>query len=138
MTVDQAMVTPESSRAFETIDCGLGVGHLAPLGWQHIADCRLVIVVGVTGVGKSTMLSRLGQTERAFTLLPDRRLLTDRLIIAEMQVADGLPVGEVRDRRERFKLTRRYRARRPGGMAQALSTLWLDPNEAPPPLVFLR
>ena len=136
MSAGQAMVMAEFSRSFESIDCGLGVGHPAPSGWQHIADWRLVIFVGVTGVGKSTTLSLLGRTARAFTLLPDRRLLTDRLIIAGMQAADGLPVVQVRDRRIRFDLTRRYRARYPGGMAQALATLWLDPDEVLPPLVF--
>ena len=136
MSAGQGTVTAESSRSFETIDCGLGVGNPAPSGWQHIADCRLVIIVGVTGVGKSTMLYWLGRMDKAFTYLPDRRLLTDRLIIAQMQIADGLPIRQVRDRRERFRLTRRYRARHPGGMAQALATLWLDPSVAPSPLVF--
>ena len=97
------MVTENVSRSFERLGYGVGVGHPAPSGWQHIADCRLVIIVGVTGVGKSTMLSQLDRTGRRFTLLPDRRSLTDRLIIAEMQLADGVPVTQVRDRKRTIR-----------------------------------
>lgn len=77
----------------------------------------LLIVLGLTGVGKSTAVAPL--TDRA-TLLPNRRTLTDALIIPEVQRAAGLPLRPVTDRLERFTLTRRYRERHPGGMADAL------------------
>ena len=40
------------------------------------------------------------------------------------------------DRAERFDYTRRYRAQNPGGLAQALSQLWIDPALWPQPLCF--
>ncbi len=48
----------------------------------------LAILVGVTGVGKSTTVDALAE-HFDFTLLPNRRTLTDQMIIAPMQTADG-------------------------------------------------
>jgi hypothetical protein len=42
----------------------------------------------------------------------------------------------VRDRQERFALTRTYREDHPGGMASALAGLWIDPQLLDGPLVF--
>ena len=77
----------------------------------------LLVVMGLTGVGKSTSVAALTDT---FTLLPNRRELTDALIIPAVQRADGLPLRAVSDRLERFELTRRYRELHPGGMVRAL------------------
>lgn len=74
-------------------------------------------MLGLTGVGKSTAVRAL---QASFTLLPNRRRLTDALIIPEMQRAAGTPVEPVTDRLERFELTRRYRELHPGGMVHAL------------------
>ncbi len=104
----------------------LATGDPAPPGWQPLAAVRLLILVGVTGVGKSTLLSELNRRGLAFTLLPDRRVLTDALIIRRMQAADGLPPTPVTDRKLRFDYTRRYRDRFPGGMAAALAQLWVE------------
>jgi hypothetical protein len=105
---------------------GLAAGDVAPAGWRPLSDVRLLILVGVTGVGKSTLLGELAAQGLAFTLLPDRRVLTDALIITQMHVEDGLPPAPVTDRKLRFDYTRRYRERFPGGMAAALTRLWLD------------
>jgi hypothetical protein len=78
----------------------------------------LVFLLGLTGVGKSTAAAAL--TRRGYALLPNRRALTDLLIIPEMQRADGQNPHPVYDRLERFALTRRYRERYPGGMVHAL------------------
>jgi hypothetical protein len=86
----------------------------------------LLILVGVTGVGKSTTLDYLQQSALGFSLLPDRRALTDRLIIGYLQTVDGVPVQPVKDRRERFAYTRRYHQLFPGGMSHALSQLVVD------------
>ena len=72
--------------------------------------------MGLTGVGKSTAVAALTD---AYTLLPNRRELTDALIIPAVQRADGLPLRAVTDRLERFTLTRRYRELHPGGMVGA-------------------
>jgi hypothetical protein len=121
---------------FEKITPALGWGDRSPGGWLRLADQPLVILVGVTGVGKSTTLRALQQAGAAFTLLPDRRTLTDHLIIAELQRLEGLTPHPVVDRRERFDYTRRYRQRYPGGMAHALTQLWFDPLLLTGPLVF--
>lgn len=95
---------------------------------------KLTFLLGLTGVGKSTAAAAL--TRRGYTPLPDRRALTDALIIPEMQRAAGEAPRAVTDRLERFELTRRYRALYPGGMVHALCR-YLEAN--PPgarPLVF--
>jgi len=115
---------------------GLAYGDPIPSGWQSIQTVPLLILVGVTGVGKSTTLERLQKSKRAFTLLPDRRELTDQLIIGYLQQLDGLPIQPVTDRRERFAHTRRYHQLFPGGMSHALSQLLVDPAQHPGWLVF--
>jgi hypothetical protein len=47
-----------------------------------------------------------------------------------MQAADGVPVAPVMDRGQRFAYTRRYREQYPGGMAHALTQLWVS-GDAP-------
>lgn len=118
---------------------GVHAGMPAPAGWEPVAVRPLLVLVGVTGVGKSTTLQELsaGATTAAhFTLLPDRRVLTDSLIIAAMQSADGLPAAPVRDRRQRFAYTRRFRELCPGGMAETLPLLAVDPAHTAPLLIF--
>lgn len=130
-------MTPEGA-ALPYLDLGpgLGAGGPIPAGWDAIAARPLLVLVGVTGVGKSTTLAHLMAGDIACSLLPDRRVLTDALIIPAMQAAAGLPSGPVNDRKLRFELTRRYRERFAGGMADALSQLCLDPARRPGLLVF--
>ena len=99
-------------------------------GWPGLAGRPLTVLVGVTGVGKSTALAALLSGASTLKLLPDRREVTDAVMI--------LPVtgGPVSDREARFELTARYRASHPGGMAQALGSLWADPAAWSGPLVF--
>ncbi len=107
-----------------------------PPGFQPLTGLPLVILVGLTGVGKSTVLELLPQNGLSFTLLPNRREITDEIIIASLQVeADETP-HLVTDRVERFEYTARYRAKFPGGMAHALSQLIINPNQAQPLLIF--
>ncbi len=80
----------------------------------------MLFLLGLTGVGKSTAVSALRERGVPFTLLPDRRTLTDELIVPEMQREAGSAVKPVSDRLERFELTRRYRKTHPGGMVAAL------------------
>ena len=96
--------------------------------WQPLADVDLTIFVGLTGVGKTTTLEAVADLGFTLTLLPNRRTLTDDLLIAELQLADGDPVSTVRDRAQRFAYTRRYRERYAGGMARALAQLLLKRN----------
>ncbi|WP_229775798.1 AAA family ATPase [Deinococcus ruber] len=94
--------------------------------WQQLGQQPVVVLVGVTGVGKSTALSAL----TGLRLLPDRRDVTDAVMILPLA---GQPVH---DREERFALTARYRELHPGGMAQALGSLYADPTHWSGPLVF--
>jgi hypothetical protein len=80
----------------------------------------LLVLVGLTGTGKTTTVNALEAQGCHFFLLPNRRELTDRLIISHLQQLDGEPVVPVTDRAERFNYTRRYREMYPGGMAEAL------------------
>ncbi|MBX3001247.1 MAG: hypothetical protein KF893_22190 [Caldilineaceae bacterium] len=108
----------------------------APAADRSIVDLPLLVLVGVTGVGKSTTLKALAEIGQRFTLLPDRRALTDDTIIATLQREDGLPPQPVTDRVQRFDYTRRYRERYPGGMAHALTQLRVDARMAEEALCF--
>jgi hypothetical protein len=109
---------------------------VAPVADISIVDLPLLVLVGVTGVGKSTTLQALTEIGHPFALLPDRRALTDDLIIAALQREDGLPPQPVTDRVQRFDYTRRYRERYPGGMAHALTQLRADERMTDEPLCF--
>jgi hypothetical protein len=107
----------------------------APAHWVSPVELPMVIVVGVTGVGKSTTLEHLGQRLRC-AFLPDRREVADRVVFPTLQDDAGEPRRPVRDRVERFRLTARWRERHPGGMAEALSRLRVDPAVLDRQLVF--
>lgn len=107
-----------------------------PPGFQPLAKLPLVILVGLTGVGKSTILDLLPQYGLNFTLLPNRREVTDEIIIASVQAEAGETPRPVKDRLERFEYTARYRSRHPGGMAHALSRLLVNTAQTEPLLIF--
>ncbi|WP_424951904.1 ATPase [Deinococcus sp.] len=94
-----------------------GLSAVPAPGWLPLSGKSLLVLVGVTGVGKSTALAALP----GLTLLPDRRELTDTVMILP------LSGGPVLGREERFALTARYRQAHPGGMAEALGMLHADP-----------
>jgi hypothetical protein len=121
---------------FTLLSPGIAMGEPIPEGWQTLADRPLVIIVGVTGVGKSTTLNKLAKTNCSHTLLPNRRELTDRLIIPYIQTIEGVPIQTVTDRRQRFDFTRRYRTYFPGGMSHALTQLWIDLSQMSGLLIF--
>lgn len=98
---------------------------------------KLLFLLGLTGVGKSTAVVALQDADSPFILLPNRRTLTDERIIPEMQWAAGKSLEPVTDRLGRFELTRRYRESYPGGMVHALSTyLVANPPKEGSALVF--
>lgn len=124
------------SLPFTLLSPGVGIGAPAPGGWEPAGERPLLVLVGVTGVGKSTALKALKAHGFAFHLLPDRRELTDRVIIAEMQTQAGETMAPVNDRKQRFAYTRAYRNHYPGGMAQAMTQLAIDPAALPGVLIF--
>jgi hypothetical protein len=106
-----------------------------PEPFQPLTGYPLIIMVGLTGVGKSTTLALLKE-RLDFSLLPDRRKITDEIIIASLQQADGQAPALVTDRVKRFEYTARYRTQHPGGMAYALSQVAVDPGRVNSPLLF--
>ncbi len=98
--------------------------------WYSLSTLEFIVLVGVTGVGKTTTLEALRDTGLAYSLLPDRRLVTDVVMIHAIA---GKPVT---DREERFALTAKYRELHPGGMAQAIGSLRIHLEILPSLLVF--
>ncbi|MEZ4612913.1 MAG: hypothetical protein R2838_22165 [Caldilineaceae bacterium] len=116
----------------DDVGAAVDAGGAVPNGWRPLTDLPLVILVGVTGVGKSTTIAALAVHAPDLHVLPDRRTLTDALIIAHVQQADGAPPAPVTDRAARFAYTRRYRTHFPGGMAHAVAQLRVAPHVTGP------
>ena len=93
---------------------------------------KLLLLVGLTGAGKSTALAALATALPGLVVLPDRRVLTDQVLLPEAQRLEGTAVSPVRDRVERFRLTARFRQEHPGGMAEVL-TRELESGQRPSP-----
>lgn len=103
--------------------------------FRSLVDFQLIILVGLTGVGKSTVVESLRQS-LDFTLLPNRREITNEIIISSLQQADGETPYIVDDRVKRFEYTARYRAQHAGGMAYALSRLAINAQKTASLLIF--
>lgn len=82
-----------------------------PAEARPLPELPLLVLVGLTGVGKSSLLEAL-----AYPTLPDRREVVDRYVLPLLGAQ-----GQALDRAERFALTRRFRQTHPGGVAEALS-----------------
>ncbi len=92
----------------------------------------LVVLVGLTGAGKSTAVAALRRARPDLTLLPNRRELADRIVLPEAQRLQGREPEAVTDRLERFALSARYRAEHRGGLAHALARHLAQDAEAHP------
>ena len=79
-------------------------------------EAPLLILVGLTGVGKSTLVEAL-----ALPRLPDRRELVDLYVLPRYGARPPIP------REERFRLTRRFREEFPGGVAEVLARGYVPP-----------
>lgn len=95
----------------------------APPGRAALATARLVIFVGLTGSGKSATVAGLAASGAVRAVLPDRRAVTDRIILPAMT---GDPGRQVTDRIERFRMTAAFRDAHPGGMGDVLERLTVD------------
>jgi len=84
---------------------------------------RLLVMVGLTGSGKTATVGALARSGAVHAVLPDRRALTDHVILPAMT---GDPAHRVTDRIERFRLTAAFRERHPGGMGEVLTHLSVD------------
>lgn len=83
----------------------------------------IIFIVGLTAVGKSSTVAQLKTSHK---LLPNRRELTDRIIIPEVQRSLNQALVPISDRIERFEMTGRYRQMQPEGMIHALKTYLLE------------
>ncbi|MHC5744843.1 MAG: AAA family ATPase [Nostoc sp.] len=120
---------------FEQLSPVVGVGFPVPKDWLPITSFPLLIIVGMTGVGKSTITKALVEEGLDFTLLPNRRILTERIIIAPMlKIQEKLVQPHCRIKRLTY--TRLYREYFPGGMGHILASLHLNPQEVNSMLVF--
>jgi hypothetical protein len=125
-----------SEEGFSVIAEGVGVGSPIPTGWTPLPACDCFVLAGLTGVGKSTVLALLAAQLPHARLLPDRREITDKLMIPFVQRQNGAPILPLKDRAERFDATRQYREQFPGGMAHALSELAVAPTATSEMLIF--
>ena len=92
----------------------------------------LLILVGLTGAGKSTTVERLTADLPIAAMLPDRRALTDEVILP-MMTRHPAPVT---DRVERFRLTAAFKDRHPGWMGDVLGWLGLPDGVPVGPVLF--
>lgn len=119
---------------FELLEPYLGRGEKVPHGWQSILNFPLLIFVGGMGAGKSTTLNLLLEVDFFDDFgfhpvrLPDRRELTERLIIADMQKEMGEPVRKLK-RLDRVSYIMRYKEQYPAGLALAITHLALNVRE---------
>ena len=112
----------------EIDSANLTADHAAHPDWIPVQEANLLVLVGVTGVGKSTTVDAIVKGGLSAELLPNRRDLTDQFIIGFLQQQAGEPVSQVKDRAARFDYTRRFREQFPGGMAHALAKLAIRPD----------
>ncbi|MDL5052027.1 AAA family ATPase [Oscillatoria laete-virens NRMC-F 0139] len=120
---------------FEHLSPGVGIGSAVPQNWLSIRHFPIMVFVGMTGVGKSTLTRALSENGLDFTLLPNRRALTERLILEPMLKKEG-KIAYPHCRIQRLKYTRLYREAFPGGMGHILSSLSLNPQVVKSLLVF--
>lgn len=81
----------------------------------------ILFISGLTGVGKSSTLKTLS-SQGEYQLLPNRRDLTDQIVIPEILRDRQQEIKPVKDRLERFRITAEYRAKYPKGIIQALKS----------------
>ncbi|MEH2061093.1 MAG: AAA family ATPase [Nostoc sp.] len=127
--------TTRQNLFFEHLSPGVGVGFPVPKDWLPIKTFPLLIIVGMTGVGKSTIIKAMAEEGLNFTLLPNRRALTERLIIAPMLKMEE-KVVQPHCRIQRLTYARLYREYFPGGMGHILASLHVNPQEVNSMLVF--
>jgi len=120
-----------AAMGFRLLAPELGFGAPRPDGWRSATSLGLVVLVGLTASGKTTLLTRLEQRFGGGAILPDRRWLTDQIILPLYRKGRRLT-----NRIDRFKLTGRFRDEHPGGMAEILARLALPRGIETAPVLF--
>ena len=103
------------------------VSLLPRAGFHPLGDQALLMLVALTGTGKSTTLKLLRGRLRGCNsdVIPSRREIADWIAIPTVQTLAGEPIEPLPDRRRRFASTRKFAAHVRGGMAAAFSWLHL-------------
>jgi len=120
-----------AAMGFRLLAPELGFGAPRPDGWRSATSLGLVVLVGLTASGKTTLLTRLEQRFGGGAILPDRRWLTDQIILPLYRKGRRLT-----NRIDRFKLSGRFRDEHPGGMAEILARLALPRGIETAPVLF--
>lgn len=96
-------------------------------GYHRLGGRSLLMLVALTGTGKSTTLGSLARMLGAsgMGVIPTRRELADWIALPMMQSLNGQDPRPVADRVRRFAYTKRFAERVPGGMAAVFSWLYL-------------
>lgn len=96
-------------------------------GFRPLGDQALLMLVALTGTGKSTTLELLRRrlSGRNTAAIPSRREVADWIAIPTAQTFADEPLIPLPDRRLRFAYTREFAAHVTGGMAAAFSWLYL-------------
>lgn len=96
-------------------------------GFRPLGEQALLMLVALTGTGKSTTLDRLRARlgGAGMGIIPTRRELADWIAIPMAQALADEPIEPIRDRARRFACTRRFAEQAPGGLAAAFSWLYL-------------
>ena len=96
-------------------------------GFRPLGDQTLLMLVALTGTGKSTTLKLLRQrlSGCSTAAIPSRREIADWIAIPTAQTLAGEPIVPAPDRKLRFAYTRKFAEHAPGGMAAAFSWLYL-------------
>ena len=123
------------NQEFKQLQPGIAIGVPSEKDWVSIRNQSLIIIVGLTGVGKTTIINTLTKSGLNFTLLPNRRTLTTELIIPYIAALNGKNTQTI-CRLERFKYTRQYQKQFPGGMGHILPQLQVNLGQINYPLIF--
>lgn len=94
-------------------------------GFRPLGDQALLMLVALTGTGKSTTLKRLRPRLGGANVIPSRREVADWIAIPTAQTLAGEPLIPLPDRRLRFAYTRNFAEHVPGGMAAGFSWIHL-------------
>lgn len=90
-------------------------------GYTPIEEYPLIIIVGLTGSGKTTLCNLLNSQEELF-FIPERRIITDKVIIPSLKTKKKVK-EDIYTREERFEFSNQFRKNYPGGMGFILSQL---------------
>ncbi len=94
-------------------------------GWRPLGNQALLMLVALTGTGKSSTLEILRPCLGNAAAIPSRREVADWIAIPTALALAAEPLEPILDRERRFACTGKFAEHVPGGMAAAFSWLYL-------------